>query len=176
MTFMNEELNNLTYNNTNITFSNNANNIATSDELTASPLYQDKLGTAYSRSKSVARAFNFAGISLILTAAAIKTGSLIANAYVLNPPSVENHIYQVINHTFSAQFTISNPGKYKITYYLFLNDSKEAALTDDCSEAKEYLVEYDTLNKGDSGRFYIEFTNTVDYKKTIDSYTFNVEE
>ena len=173
---MNEELNNLTYNNTNITFSNNTDNIATSDELTASPLYQDKMGTAYSKSKSIARAFNFAGISLILTAAAIKTGSLISNAYVLNPPSVENHIYQVNEHTFHAEFTISNPGEYKITYYLFINENKEATLTEDCSESKEYLVEYDGLNKGDSGRFHIEFTNTVDYKKTIDSYTFNVEE
>ena len=176
MKFMNEELNDLAYNNTNITFSNNTNNIATSDELTASPLYQDKLGTAYSRSKSVARAFNFAGISLILTAAAIKTGSLISNAYVLNPPSVENHVYQLVDHTFSAEFTISNPGKYKITYYLFINENSEAALTDDCSESKDYLVKYDGLQKGDSGRFYIEFTNKVDYRKTIDSYTFNVEE
>ena len=173
---MANELNELTYNNTPITFTGKTDNIATSDETKAPLLYQDKMGTVYSKSKAVRRAFNFAGISLILTAAAIKTGSLIANAYVLNPPSVENHVYQVINHTFSAQFTISNPGKYKITYYLFLNDSKEATLTDDCSEAKEYLVEYDALNKGDSGRFYIEFTNTVDYKKTIDSYTFNVEE
>ena len=173
---MNEELNNLTYNNTNITFSNNVNNIATSDELTASPIYQDKMGTAYSRSKNIVKAFNFAGISLILTAAAIKTGSLISNVYVLNPPSVENQVYQVVNHTFSAEFTISNPGKYKITYYLFINESEEPTLSEDCSEPKEYLVEYDALNKGDSGTFYIEFTNRVDYKKTIDSYTFTVEE
>ena len=173
---MSEELNNLTYDNTKITFSNNVNNIATSDELTASPLYQDKLGTAYSRSKNVARAFNFAGISLILTAAAIKTGSLISNVYVLNPPSVETQTYQVINHTFKAEFTISNPGKYMITYYLFINESSEAVISEDCSESTEYLVEYDALSKGDSGRFYIEFTNRVDYKKTIDSYTFNVAE
>ena len=173
---MNEELNNLTYDNTKITFSNNVNNIATSDEITASPIYQDKMGTAYSRSKSVARAFNFAGISLILTAAAIKTGSLISNVYVLNPPSVENASYKVINQTFNAEFTISNPGKYQITYYLFINENEESVLIDDCSESTEYLVEYDALNKGDRGRFYIEFTNRVDYKKTIDSYTFTLEE
>ena len=51
-----------------------SNNIATSDELEAAPIYQDKMGTAYSKSKHITRAFNVAGISLILTAAAIKTG------------------------------------------------------------------------------------------------------
>ena len=89
---------------------------------------------------------------------------------------MEAQTYQVINHTFKAEFTISNPGKYKITYYLFINESSEAVISEDCSESTEYLVEYDALSKGDSGRFYIEFTNRVDYKKTIDSYTFNVEE
>ena len=173
---MDGELNNLTYNNTNITFTNNVNNIATSDETTASPLYQDKMGTAYSRSKSVARAFNFVGISLILTAAAIKTGSLIANAYVLNPPSLSNQNYVLVDHTFKAEFTVSNPMKYKITAYLFINENEEAVIKEDCTEQKEYLIEYSGLTKGDSGRFYIEFTNTVDYRKTIDTYTFNVEE
>ena len=80
---MANEINDLTYNNVNITFTGQTNNIATSDEVTASPIYQDKMGTVYSRSKSVTRAFNFAGISLILTAAAIKTGSLISNVYIL---------------------------------------------------------------------------------------------
>lgn len=69
---MSEELNTLSYDNTKVTFTPNVNNIATSDELTAAPLYQDKMGTAYSKSKAVVRAFNVAGISLILTAAAIK--------------------------------------------------------------------------------------------------------
>ena len=173
---MDGELNNLSYNNTNITFTNNVNNIATSDETTASPIYQDKMGTAYSRSKSVARAFNFAGISLILTAAAIKTGSLIANAYVLNPPSLSNQNYIVENHIFKAEFSVSNPMKYKITAYLFMNEKEEPVIQEDCTEQKEYLIEYNELEKGDSGRFYIEFTNTVDYRKTIDSYVFNVEE
>ena len=85
---MANELNELTYNNTPITFTGKTDNIATSDEAKAPLLYQETMGTAYSRSKAVSRVFNFAGISLILTAAAIKTGSLISNVYILNPPSV----------------------------------------------------------------------------------------
>ena len=170
---MANELNDLTYNNTNISFTTQTNNIATSDETTASPIYQDKMGTAYSRSKSVVRAFNFAGISLILTAAAIKTGSLISNVYILNPPSVKDATYEVETHTFTGEFTISNLGKYQIYYFLTING--EEVLKEDCSEEKSYLVTYENLKQGDEGHFYIEFTNKVDYKKTIDSYRFKVE-
>ena len=171
---MANEINDLAYNNTNITFIGKTNNIATSDETTASPIYQTRMGTAYSRSKGVVRAFNFAGISLILTAAAIKTGSLISNAYILNPPSVKDASFVVETHTFTAEFTISNIGKYQIYYYLTVND--EEVIKEDCSEEKSYMVTYDNLKQGDEGHFYIEFTNKVDYKKTIESYKFEVED
>lgn len=171
---MENELNTLVYDNTKITFTGNTDNTATSDELTAAPLYQDKMGTNYSKGKAVVRAFNLTGISLILTAAAIKTGSLIANAYVLNPPSVENVKYQVKDHTFDASFKITNVGEYSIYYYLYIND-KNVMLVD-CSEAKEYTVNYSGLKTHDRGHFYIEFSNNVDYKKTIENYTFTVED
>ena len=173
---MANELNELTYNNTPITFTGKTDNIATSDETKAPLLYQDKMGTAYSRSKAVSRAINFAGISLILTAVAIKTGSLISNVYILNPPTVGTPTYNLSGHTFTASFTVSNSSKYKITYYLYLNENEEPTLVDDCTEEKEYLISYEGLNKGDEGHFYIEFTNSVDYKKTIESYNFVVEE
>lgn len=173
---MANELNDLTYNNTPITFNAATNNIATSDELQASAIYQDKMGTAYSRNKGVAKAINFAGISLIMTAAAIKTGSLISNVYILNPPSVSNVAYDLKDRTFNASFTISNIEKYTITYYLYVNDEKEARVKEDCSEAKDYTFTYGELNKNDEGHFYIEFTNSFDYIKTIESYTFIVEE
>ena len=63
-----------------------------------------------------------------------------------------------------------------MTYYLYINENKEPTLVDDCTESKEYLISYDELVKGDKGHFYIEFTNSVDYKKTIESYNFFVEE
>lgn len=170
---MANEINDLTYNNTNITFDGKVDNTATSDELSASYLYQDKLGTAYSRSKSVVRAFNFAGISLILTAVAIKTGSLIANVFILNPPTVSVETCEVVDHVFHYEFTVSNIGKYQITYFLKINN--EEVLKEDCSEEKSYIVTYYKLKKNDVGNFYIEFTNKVDYRQVIDSYDFKVE-
>ena len=173
---MANELNELTYNNTPITFTGKTENIATSDETKAPLLYQDKMGTVYSRRKAVRRAFNFAGISLILTAVAIKTGSLISNVYILNPPTVSATYYSLTGSSFTASFTISNSNKYKMTYYLYINENEEPTLVDDCTESKEYLVTYEELNVGDEGHFYIEFTNSVDYVKTIESYNFIVEE
>lgn len=172
---MAHELNDIYFNNCPITFETNTNNTAQSDELSASPLYQDKMGTNYSKSKGVVKAINFAGISLLLTAAAIKTGSLISNAYILNPPSVKEASYTVNNLSFKASFVISNIEKYKINCYLFINDNKEAVLKEDCSESKEYNFTYNNLNNGDTGHFYIQFSNGVDYIKTIDSYKFIVE-
>ena len=171
---MENEINTLTYENTKVTFTGKANNIETSDELTAAPLYQDKMGTTYSKSKAVIRVFNFTGISLILTAAAIKTGTLIANAYVLNPPSLSNVNYVVEGNKFSASFTVSNPRNYATNYYLYINDIE--VLNGDCSEEKEYTVNYDKLKVNDKCRFYVEFTNSVDYKQKIESHTFTVEE
>lgn len=171
---MESELNTLTYNNAEVTFTGATNNTATSDELEASALYQDKMGTAYSKSKMVLRAFNFAGISLILTAAAIKTGNLISNAYVLNPPSINNATYHVENNVFSFKFSVDNPGKYQVTYHLTVNGKE--VLNIDCSEPATYEDSYSGLKIGDKGKFYIDFTNRVDYRKTIANYTYIVEE
>ena len=63
---MENELNALVYDNTKITFTGKTDNTATSDELTAAPLYQDKMGTNYSKSKTVVRVFNLTGISFIV--------------------------------------------------------------------------------------------------------------
>ena len=171
---MEQELNVLEYDNTKVTFTGKTNNIATSDELEASPIYQDKMGTAYSKARAISKAINITGISLILTAAAIKTGSLIANAYILNPPSLSSNHYTVSEHVFTYEFTVSNPGKYTLSYFFEINNNK--VIMGDCSEERTYSGTYEGINKGDKLHFYVEFTNGVDYTKTIDSYKFTVEE
>ena len=111
---------------------------------------------------------------MILTAAAIKTGSLISNVYVLNPPSINDVVYKVENQTFSFDFKVSNEGKYEITYFLYINNIE--TLKEDCSEPTTYHGSYTDLNIGDTGHFYIEFSNRVDYHKTIETYSFIVED
>ena len=171
---MEGEFNNLIVNNTPITFTGKTDNTATSDELTATPLYQDKMGTAYSKCKSVSKVTTLVGISLIMTAAAIKTGSLIANAYVLNPPSISSTNFICENHVFSYSFKVSNKQGYAVSYHLLVNEKE--VLNKDCSEEKEYVGTYNELNSGDVCKFYIAFTNKVDYSQTISHYEFSVED
>ena len=165
---MSEELNNLTFDNTKITFSPNTNNIATSDELEASFLYQDKMGTNYSKSKNVVRAFNFVGISLILTAAAIKSGNIISNAFAAKLPKANDVTYSVESGTFKAEFVIENKGKYEVYYYLRVNEQE--VLKEDCSEEKTYNVEYSHLQVNDECSFYIQYNN-----KIVEKYDFKME-
>lgn len=165
---MSEELNNLTFDNTKITFTGKTDNIATSDELDAALLYQDKMGTNYSRSKNVVRAFNFVGISLILTAAAIKSGNIISNIFAPNYPKVSDAVYAVNGETFTAEFTISNKGSYEVYYRLMVNEQE--VLKEDCSEEKAYNVEYSHLQANDECEFYIEYN-----EKVIEKHTFKVE-
>ena len=63
---MEQELNVLEYDNAKVTFTGKTDNTATSDELEASAIYQDKMGTAYSRSKKLSRAISATGISLCI--------------------------------------------------------------------------------------------------------------
>ena len=82
--------------------------------------------------------------------------------------------FTVKDNKFTATFSVSNPRGYMTNYYLFINDIE--VLNGECTEEKEYTVNYDKLNGKDEGRFYVEFTNKVDYKQTIENYTFVVEE
>ena len=163
-----DELNNLVFDNTKVTFTGQTDNIATSDELEASLLYQDKMGTNYSKSKMAVRAFNFVGVSLILTAAAIKTGNIVSNVFAPAAPTVSDITYQCEDKMFTADFTITNSGKYEIFYYLTVND--EQVLKESCKEEKTYHIEYSNLQANDDCKFYIEYND-----KCLEEYAFKVE-
>ena len=167
---MEGEFNNLVSNNTNITFSTSVDNTATSDELSASPLYQEKMGTNYSRAKKISRALTLTGIAVV----AVSTGSILTNIYITNPPSVveSTFVAEVTEHTFHYEFEVKNPRNYRV-YSLFLVNSEEV-INFECSIETTYKGQYDKLEDGDKCEFYIRFTNQVDYTRTIKSYKFNV--
>ena len=167
---MEGEFNNLNINNTDITFTKNTNNIQTSDELEASAIYQDKMGTNYSRAKKVSRGITIVGITIV----AISTGGLLTNVYITNPPSVVDKTFsaEVSEHVFHYSFETKNPRKYKMMCYLNVNG--ENKLEFECTEETVYSGQCDGLEDGDAGKFYITFSNRVDYKRTIKNYTFIV--
>ena len=162
---MDGEFNNLSYNNTNITFSNTTNNIATSDETSADPVYIRQMGTNYSRSKKVSRAITITGLTLTFTALAVAGGSVVRNIFVPNPPTVVNPNVVCAEGELTYSFTIENKLKYKTTYYLDING--ENVLKEECSEPKEYNGTYSPIEAGSRCKFYVSFTNSLDYFKTI---------
>lgn len=162
---MDGEFNNLNYNNTNITFSVSPNNIAQGDELSADPIYQRQMGTNYSKGKKVGKAITIVGISVAFTATAIASGSVLSNIFVPNPPTVSNATYVVEGNELTYSFTITNKVKYKTYYILEINSSQ--VLNEFCTDAKDYKVSYAPVEKGQKAKFYIAFTNSLDYRKQI---------
>ena len=167
---MEGEFNNLVTNNTNITFSTSVDNTKTSDELSASPIYQTNMGTNYSRAKKITRALTLTGIAIV----AVSTGSVLTNIYITNPPSVveSSFVAEVKDDTFYYTFEIKNPRNYRV-YSLFLVNGKEK-INFECSIETTYEGDYAGLVDGDKCEFYIRFTNKVDYTRTIKSYKYTV--
>ena len=171
---MEGEFNDYLINNTPITFTGSTNNIATSDELSAPLLYQDTLGTKYSKQgKRVARFVGATGIALLVTAAAVRTGSVLTNGFVLNAPVVENGSFLFEEGEFKYEFTIANKGNYEIKCFITINGVTK--FSDDCSEEKTYSGTFNEIQDGERGNFYVEFSNKVDYKKKIKNVRFTTK-
>ena len=162
---MEGEFNNLNINNTPITFSNTTNNIATSDETTADPIYQRQMGTNYSRAKKVSRVVIITGVTVAFTAIALSTGGALRNVFILKPTEVSNANIVLNESTLSFSFTIKNPLKYVSTYFVDINGVN--VLTESCQEEGDYNGEYSPIASGDKVKFYVTFTNSFDYFKTI---------
>ena len=167
---MNGEFNDLTYNNTKVTFTNATNNTELSDELSAALMYQDKMGTQYSKRKRASRLVTATGIAILVTAASIASRTLISNAFILNPPKAKMEVCEVVDNQFHYSFTITNKGEYKIYYSISVDNAEK--LKKDCSTPSTYEGYFSDIEEGQKGLFLIEFTNSVDYKKTIKRITF----
>ena len=168
---MESEFNELAFNNTNETFNNNPDNLALSDELAASALYQDSLGTNYSRKKRLTKLASATGLAILVTAASINSRSMISNSFILNPPTAKMTVCEVVDGVFNYEFTIKNTAKYQVVYYIDVDGVQKKS--EDCSASDTYKGSFSEINDGEKGVFYINFTNKVDYIKTIKRVTFN---
>ena len=162
---MNDGLNEFNVNNTNITFSTATDNIATSDETSADPIYQRQMGTNYSKRKKISKGVTITIVALSFTAIAIAGGSILRNVFVSDPPTISNAAIIINEGELSYSFTVSNKRNYKTYYSLDING--ENVLKEDCVESRDYNGTYSPINKGDKCKFYITFTNSLDYYKTI---------
>lgn len=173
---MDGEFNNLNINNTPITFNSSPNNIATSDELDAPLMYQDKMdGTLYAKRKRTNKIVVAAGITLLVTAASIASGSIISNAFILNPPKISESTYNVEEKVFKYDFTIVNDGEYNIVYTITIGN--RTMFKEDCSTPGNYVGTFneglDLMEDGYVGIFKVTFSNQFDYTKQLVKIKFN---
>ena len=170
---MDGELNELYYDNTKITFSTETNNIETSDELTADPIYQNQMGTKYSRSKrNAGKVVVITGLSVVFTAAAITSGSMISNIFIVSPPTISNPTFSITENGFAYSFSITNKFSYKSTYFIKLDNV--VVLQQDCTQAGDYSSIFADLGDAKKLDFYVSFTNPFDYVKTIYNYSIDL--
>ena len=167
---MEGEFNNLQFNNANITFNNKPNNIETSDELKAPMMYQDNInGTIYARKKRTTKVVALTGITLLVTAASIASGSIISNAFILNPPVISESEYKVEDEIFTYKFTIENKGEYDVVYTISIGS--KTYVKENCSEPGTYVGTFnenkDILTDNQVAIFYVRFSNKFDYTKQL---------
>ena len=173
---MEGEFNTLEFNNANITFNNKPNNIETSDELKAPTMIQENInGTVYARKKRATKVVALTGITLLVTAASIASGSIISNAFIINPPTITSSEYVVEDSVFKYNFTIENKGEYDVIYTISIG--KKTYIKEDCSTPGTYAGVFnenkDLLEDNSVGIFYVKFSNKFDYTKQLVKVRFN---
>ncbi len=164
---MDQEFNDLSTTNIKTTFTNNANNLATSDELQVDPIYVRKMRNSYAASKRGQKVITITGISLLLTATAILSGNIISNVFIVNPPTIVESNMLILENTdtFSFDFTLTNKGNYKVTFKVTVD--KETIYTLDCTVPDTYTGEIPDIGFDKKIHYDVSFTNRFDYKKSI---------
>lgn len=165
---MTGEFNDLSTNNIGVSFSNNTNNTALSDELSASSNYVKQMGTAYSAGKWAKKILVVTGITLTVSAAAILGGNYIKNVFIGDVPVLaDDHVFKLEENIFNYSFAITeNKNNYPVMFRVY-EDVRKPLFTLDCSISQSYegTVEIDDIQK--NYKYEIFFTNRLDYRRTL---------
>lgn len=160
------EINEISANNYPVSYSENTNNIATSDEL--SPINQDSSYAKDKRSSGVATSLTIFAISGV----AILTGSSLLSSLITDPEIKDISITSSTN-SVTLNTTIYNPQGLDVLASLFENDSlkEETHLSDKGENA--YTYTFNDVDFTKTVKLRISFSNRLDYSKTIYEETIN---
>lgn len=165
---MSDELNNLNTENTKTTFTNTPNNVETSDELKADPLYYRQLGTAYSIGKGVKAALIATGTLLTIGGGTLLAFSFL-NGSVIKAPEVidikvESHSPTTIDYSFRIK---ANDNKYDVVFVLTdIDDSGIYKFK--ANEINFYEGQIKDLKDNTKYNYKIAFTNNSDLYRVIE--------
>ena len=162
------EWNELAYDNIATTFSLSTDNVATSDELSAPPVYENGKDTLYAKNHRAKKITTISLITLSATAALAAGGSVITNAFVGDPPSISSDgVVSLVSGTdvLHYEFEVTNKRHYKTVLKVYVD--KTETFTLDITEPGPYIGETGHLGFGVSGTFKAVFGNGLDYKQQI---------
>lgn len=166
---MEGELNNLTTNNTKITFNNTPNNVQQSDELKADPLYYRQMGTAYSLGKVVKRSVIAVGLVITATSGGIMASNAFSNSYVKSPTVTDISVLGEKDNPNAINFSFSitkNENNYTVLFTLA--DLKgEYLYSFRAKEIKSYNDVVTDLEAGKKYQYKISFTNDIDLVREL---------
>lgn len=172
---MESELNVLTFDNTSTTFTPSTNNTATSDELSAPAIYENGKETLYAKNKKVSKGTTIVLIALSASAVLATGGSILSNVFVGDPPSIsETRVMEVVegSDVLHYEFEVTNKRSYKTTLYVTV--AKTNVFTLDISKPGEYVGDTGHLGFGVNGTYKVIFSNSIDYRQTIWTGTFEI--
>lgn len=166
---MSDERNDIPFDNTKVTFDNTPNNIETSDELNADPLYYRQMGTAYSTGKKVKKALIGVGIAVTATGGIMLSVNLINNSFLIEP-TVENiNVASTKPNEISFSFKISKNEQKLTVIFTLSNFKNENVFTYRAVENRDYESVVSNLNSNTAYNYKIQFTNNVDLLKEVSS-------
>ena len=169
---MSEEYNALLTNNTSTSFNASVNNVKTSDETLAGPIYEEARVTNFAKLK---RKTKIAKIALLSVTVGVTGGALtvsITNKVNGDIPTFTNTEITLNEGTIYYSFSIAKQTKY-LSYFSIKNDEEELYYVQHGSVG-DYFGEYQL--KDYQGQFTAEigYTNGADIFKAIKSETFTI--
>ena len=117
--------------------------------------------------RRIVKATKVVGITLTITAAALLTGTVVANVYLGKLPKLENLEYVVDGNNINYEFDIINKGRMYITLEVY-DEQKNNLFTLDVTKEDKYQGTIDELLYETNYIFKIVSTNKFDYKKNLD--------
>lgn len=161
---MDNEFNDLNTDNCATTFNDSPDNTATSDELEASSVYTDKMGTAYSKSKSVLATVASVGITVTAGAGGL---FILNNSFLKTPAKISevSILPQKEENSLSYSFIITNDNNYSVIFSV--SEEKEKVFTLDVSKPMKYEGKVEGLKREVNYHYSFLCTNNVDYNSIL---------
>lgn len=159
---METECNDIPYDNLATNFNNSPNNIQTSDELEASAVYTNKMGTSYSISKMITKA----GIAASIVATGVGGATILKNSFIKSPVLSDNIItVSQEKDELSYSFSIKNEGK--MTCLFEVKSTEKTYLSLDVSISNKYEGVISNIGYDVELNYKLTYSNNVDYTSTL---------